>query len=179
MRRYTITVNDTSYVLDVEAHTADEFTVELDGRSIEVRLDDHTELGRAQIAPAVQVRSGRPTGPAGSGVGRAAEPITPTARPTPPPPRTPSVAPASAAPTTGAPAPAGAGTLTAPMPGVILSIAAQPGTHVERGDTVLVLEAMKMKNALKATRAGTIGTINVTEGQQVRFGDALATIDGE
>lgn len=170
MRRYTVTVNDTAYVLDVEALTADSYRVDLDGRSIDVRVDDHADLARAEIAPAVEVRSrdSHPERP----------PVAPVA-PTPPAPRSTPVAPVGSAPATGAPAPAGAGTLTAPMPGVILSIAAPVGTRVDRGDTVLVLEAMKMKNALKATHAGVVGAILVAEGQQVRFGDALATIDGE
>jgi acetyl/propionyl-CoA carboxylase alpha subunit len=61
--------------------------------------------------------------------------------------------------------------LKAPMPGLIVDIRVQPGTVVQKGDPLLVLEAMKMENILKAPADGTINSIkvelrsNVTKGQ--------------
>ncbi len=60
-----------------------------------------------------------------------------------------------------------------PIPGVIVSIGIQPGMEVTYGQELCVLEAMKMKNAIRATRAGRIETIFVTVGQQVNHHDVL------
>ena len=64
-------------------------------------------------------------------------------------------------------------TVTAPLPGVIKSIAVRPGQQVADDDELLVIEAMKMDNVIRATRVGTIGTIHVTEGRQVAYGEPL------
>lgn len=82
-------------------------------------------------------------------------------------------APAAAAPT--APA-AGAHTINAPMPGNILKVVAKEGQTVAEGDTVMILEALKMENEIVADQAGTIGQILVSKGQSVETGAALATI---
>jgi biotin carboxyl carrier protein len=65
------------------------------------------------------------------------------------------------------------GLVTAPLPGVIKSIAVQPGQDVARGDQLLVIEAMKMDNVIRASRRGTVETIHVAEGRHVAHGDAL------
>jgi biotin carboxyl carrier protein len=61
----------------------------------------------------------------------------------------------------------------APIPGVVLSIAVQPGSEVIVGQELLVLEAMKMKNSIRATRSGRIAAVNVTIGQHVKHRDVL------
>jgi glutaconyl-CoA decarboxylase len=66
-----------------------------------------------------------------------------------------------------------AGTLTAPLPGVVKSIAVRPGQRVAGDDALLVIEAMKMDNVIRAPRAGTIGTVYVAEGRQVAYGEPL------
>ncbi len=63
--------------------------------------------------------------------------------------------------------------IVAPLPGVIKSIAVQPGRRVVVDDELLVIEAMKMDNVIRARRDGTIATIHVTEGRQVAYGDPL------
>jgi biotin carboxyl carrier protein len=60
-----------------------------------------------------------------------------------------------------------------PLPGVIVSVKARPGLKVNVGDELVVLEAMKMKNAVRATRAGTIAEAMVTEGQTVKHSQVL------
>ncbi len=90
--------------------------------------------------------------------------------------RTPSVLPepVRAASPSLAPASAGAvGGIKAPLPGVIKSIAVRPGQQVAAGDELLVIEAMKMDNVIRATREGTVGVIHVTEGRQVAHGEPL------
>lgn len=67
----------------------------------------------------------------------------------------------------------GGQTVTSPLPGVIKSIQVRPGQQVAPNDELLVIEAMKMDNIIRATRAGTIGTIHVAEGRQVAYGEIL------
>jgi glutaconyl-CoA/methylmalonyl-CoA decarboxylase subunit gamma len=63
--------------------------------------------------------------------------------------------------------------VTSPLPGTILTINVKVGDTVAPGKELLVLEAMKMKNAIKATRAGTIAAIYVTSGQTVAHNQPL------
>ena len=63
--------------------------------------------------------------------------------------------------------------MSAPMPGVILEIKVAPGDQVNKGDVVMVLEAMKMKNDLHAARTGTVESIDINSGQQVKYGQVL------
>ena len=82
-------------------------------------------------------------------------------------------APAAAAPA----APAGEGkTLASPIPGTVMKIVAPAGTQVAAGETVMILEAMKMETEIKAEAAGTVASINVAVGDVVAEGDALAVI---
>lgn len=64
-------------------------------------------------------------------------------------------------------------TVTAPIPGVIISIAVKEGDSVSVGQDLCVLEAMKMKNNIRATRAGKIAAIRVAPGDQVKRGQVM------
>ena len=59
------------------------------------------------------------------------------------------------------------------MPGVILEIKVAPGDQVNKGDVVMVLEAMKMENVLHAARTGTVESIDINSGEQVKYGQVL------
>lgn len=93
-------------------------------------------------------------------------------------PAAPAAAPVAAAP---AAAPA-AGALaagevvTSPMPGNILKINVAQGQHVNEGDVLIVLEAMKMENEISATKSGTVAQISVTKGAVVETGTPLVVI---
>jgi biotin carboxyl carrier protein len=65
------------------------------------------------------------------------------------------------------------------MPGLIVSIPVEVGQDVERGDRVVVLQAMKMENELTSPRAGRVSVINAAEGQTVEQGFVLVVLDGE
>ncbi len=65
------------------------------------------------------------------------------------------------------------------MPGQVISIEVQPGDRVEAGQTLLVLESMKMENAIIAERACTVLEIPVTKGQFVGNGGVLFRISPE
>lgn len=166
MRRYTISVNNTTKVVDVEAVGADLFRVQIDGRLVDVTLDDHRDLAHSAITPAVTPRPtvsspSTASAPPPVAAPRAAAPAASTP---------PAARPGGAAPATGG---GGRDKMTAPMPGVLLSIDTSVGASVKRGDTLMVLEAMKMKNELKAPKDGVIAEIYVSEGQQVKFGETL------
>ena len=65
----------------------------------------------------------------------------------------------------------------APLPGVITEICVEEGQEVQAGDTVIVLEAMKMANALQAEKSGKISAIVVKVGQSVMEDEALVFIE--
>jgi biotin carboxyl carrier protein len=70
----------------------------------------------------------------------------------------------------------GEATIAAPMPGLVSQIVAGVGQHVERGQTVIVLEAMKMENDLGAPRSGVVRQLNVVRGDTVNQGQILAVV---
>ncbi|WP_203568924.1 biotin/lipoyl-containing protein [Aestuariimicrobium ganziense] len=175
MRRYTVTVNSSTRVIDVEELTADTYRVQVDGRTLDVRLDDHRGLAHAAIAPTVEVRRSAAASAAGAPAAAPAAPVS-----APPTSGAPAVAPVPggpARPVGGPPASGRADRLTAPMPGVVLEIRTSVGEVVSRGQTLMVLEAMKMKNELKSPRDGTVDEIYVAEGAQVKYGEALVRFE--
>jgi acetyl/propionyl-CoA carboxylase alpha subunit len=68
-------------------------------------------------------------------------------------------------------------TLTAPLPGRVTHVAVRAGDRVGPGDTLLVIEAMKMENEFKAVAAGRVAEIRVEVGQAVNAGDVLLVLD--
>ncbi len=64
-----------------------------------------------------------------------------------------------------------------PMAGLIVDILVSAGTQVKRGDTLLILEAMKMENNILATKDGIVKSINVSKGQEVEVGAPLIIIE--
>ncbi len=67
--------------------------------------------------------------------------------------------------------------ITAPLPGVILEMQVKEGDTVKTGDTLLVMEAMKMENNILAEQSGTIKSIKVRKGDAVLQGDLLIEIE--
>lgn len=86
-------------------------------------------------------------------------------------------APVAAAPAQPAPVPAGSGmAVRAPLPGTVVAITVTNGQAVKKGDTVAVLEAMKMENNIAAECDGTVTTVCVNKGDTVQTGAVLLTI---
>jgi biotin carboxyl carrier protein len=77
----------------------------------------------------------------------------------------------------GAPTGSGPGRVIAPMPGKIVRVLVAPGREVDAGQGVVVVEAMKMENELKAVRAGTVRAVHVREGQAVDGGTLLVELE--
>jgi biotin carboxyl carrier protein len=65
----------------------------------------------------------------------------------------------------------------APMPGLVVKLLVEAGAQVQKGDRILVLEAMKMENDVKAPRTGRVSSISVAPGQAVEGGRELAVIE--
>lgn len=65
----------------------------------------------------------------------------------------------------------------APMPGLVLNIMVKEGTTVIKGDSLLVLEAMKMENMIKSPADGTVKKISITQGDKVEKNDILIEFD--
>lgn len=89
-----------------------------------------------------------------------------------------SIAAPAAAPAAPAAAPVAGGTkVPAPMAGKILEIKVAAGAKVTKGDTIAILEAMKLENEIKSPAAGTVKAICVTKGAMVNNGDALIVLE--
>lgn len=146
MKKIKVIVNEKPYEVEVGDMSVSPFTVVVNGQSYQVTLEGE------------QVQEVRPV---------ASAPAAPAPRPVAPAP-VPAPAPKPAA------VPAASGdVLTAPMPGVILDIAVKPGDKVTVGQQLCALEAMKMKNAIRSPREGTIASVEVQDGQRVNYGEVL------
>lgn len=190
MRRYTISIGDQSYTVDVQETASDRFEVTVGDLVLEATLDDARDLPGASISPGIPSPAGRETAPRtpadrgpstarGSAPGRASAPgWDPASSPSP---GRDAGSPAAARPrpATGEGAATSAGAaelLAAPMPGVILEILVEAGASVRRGDPILVLEAMKMRNTIRAPRDARITDVAVSPGQPVGPGDTLVRL---
>ncbi len=139
------------------------FNVFVDDEYFEVGVD---EVGGApMVAYTQQMPATMPAAPvaAPAPAAPAAQPTAPADSPTAP------AAPAPAANVEGTP-------MTAPMPGMIVDYEKQVGDAVTEGETVVILEAMKMENALPAPCSGTIKAINYNSGDSVAKNDILCVI---
>lgn len=93
-------------------------------------------------------------------------------------PAVPAVAAAPAAPTqvSATPNSVSGEAIKAPMPGTILDIKVSLGASVKKGDTLIILEAMKMENEISAPRDGVVSEIITTKGASVSTGDVLMAL---
>lgn len=146
MQDFKFKIDGTEYTANVEEKEDGKLAVTVNGKAYEVEVPGHVAA-----APKVQ-------------------PVKPAV----------AAAPAAAAPAAAPAAPkkaSGAGTaVTAPLPGTITSIEVKEGDAVKAGQTVIVMEAMKMANNITAECDGTVKAILVQQGAQVQSGDALLEI---
>ena len=160
MRRYKLDISDREFVIDVQEIAADRFAVVVGDESYEVTLSSDENLGEATITPGFR---------AGSGTAPRVVAVNTAARVT----QVPAAATSAAQRKPAGGGGGGKGTLTAPMPGVILEVSVKPGDQIERGQQVAVLDAMKMHNVIGAPRAGTVAEVFVSDGESVDHGDAI------
>ena len=156
MGKYNFRINGYDYQVDVNSVEGGIADVTVNGTDYKVELAD------AVPAPAQQA-----VRPAPQTVSTGAPAVTPQA-----------TAPApQAAQTATSSAPQGKGeVVTAPLPGVILDIKVKVGDAVKAGQTVAVLEAMKMENEIESTASGTVTAVNAGKGDSVLEGAAIITI---
>ena len=148
MNKFEYKVQGVDYEVEIEEMEGNIAKVSVNGIPFEVEL-------KQPINPAKAITRPKVVAP----VAAAAPAPAPAARP---------AAPA---------APAGAGAAAkAPLPGTISSINVKVGDKVNVGDTVLVLEAMKMQNNIEAENSGTVTSILVNQGDSVMEGATLLTI---
>jgi acetyl-CoA/propionyl-CoA carboxylase biotin carboxyl carrier protein len=158
-RHSTKWVEDTLDLSDVSAPAAP--AVASDGETPEpkVRRDVDVEVNGRRFGVTVWV----PESQVGSAVAAAASGGKVAARP-----RRPSSASAAAV---------GSGSVTVPMQGTIVKVLVTVGDTVEEGQTVCVLEAMKMENNIAADKSGTVTEVKVEAGQSVGSGDVVVVIE--
>lgn len=148
MKEYRFKINGNEYNVAVNSVSGNIADVTVNGTQYMVEMENS--------APA------QPAAPAQTPVSVA----TPAPAPVAP---APAPVPAHAAGTTGKP-------VTSPLPGVIIAVKVNVGDTVKAGQTVAVLEAMKMENDIQAEQDGRIMTINVSKGDSVLEGATIVTI---
>lgn len=152
MSKYQYNVNGVNYDVEIEDIQGNIAVVNVNGRTFEVEMKHATKKNAAAThveAPKPKVSVAAPT--------PAAAPVAPKP----------------------APSPAAAGTGTkvfAPLPGTITEVKVAVGQTVKEGETVVILEAMKMQNNIEAEASGTITSVLVSKGDTVMEGTALVTI---
>lgn len=141
------------------------YTVTINGKRYDVeveRVSPFRQLTREEIATGVVASPAPAAAPAPAPAAAAPAPAPAPAAPAPAP------APAAAA--------AGETAVPSPMPGTVLDVKAPVGTHVNAGDCVIMLEAMKMEVEVVAPQAGTVKAINVKKGDTVSTDQVLALL---
>ncbi len=147
-----------------------EYEYEINGRNYKVIVEDVLDGDSAVLQVngetyQVSILS-QPAQAAPSAAPQAAATASPVAAPPP-----------KAAPKPAAPSAGGGGAVTAPMPGTVLKILVNVGDAVTAGQTVMVIEAMKMENEIKANSTGNVSKILVSSGDNVAAGAPLINIE--
>lgn len=152
MNKFQYKVQGVDYDVEIVEVNGNIATVNVNGIPFEVELKAPIKASKVPNRPVVTPAAPKPAAPATS-----AAPATPKAE-----------APAATA---------GAGTkVQAPLPGTITSVNVKVGDVVKNGDTVVVLEAMKMQNNIESECDGTVTSVLVNSGDTVMEGDVLITI---
>ena len=154
MKKYSLKVNGHSYEVTIdevnEASTLAHVTV--NGTAYEVEI----EGGKASATQKPQVA---PVPAAASGIA-----VTPTTA-------------APSKPAAVASASTGGHTVKSPLPGTVVAVKVNVGDKISAGQTLLVLEAMKMENNIDADRSGVVKSVMVQQGATVMEGDNLIVIE--
>ena len=161
-----VEVNGKWFVVEVEDLTTDPVRTLVDGHVVDVSLSSiESEQSEARTSPTALSQASAP----------APKPVAP--------PPTIAHSPTLSSTAQPQPAPTGSGSpsvtkmFTAPMPGTILSILVTVGDQVVTGDTVCILEAMKMQQSLRADWSGIVKTVYVGVGDQVLGGAPILELE--
>lgn len=169
MTRYRVTIDGRIYDVEVDDPRARPVTARIAGTAYAVDVDPQRDedtrtdadeagdAGAATLSDAPDAASA-PSAEAGAGAAGAAGLETGEADPD------------------SAPPVSGPRTMSAPIPGVVVKVAATVGRTVERGDELLTIEAMKMFNVMRSPWPGAVATVHIKEGDQVVQGQPLVTL---
>lgn len=151
MKQYKYTINGADYDVTIDSLNGNKAKVIVNGMSFDVEMQGTLNESDLPDAPAADASAA---------------------------PAAPKVAAPAAAPKAAAPAGApGKGTpVKAPLPGVVTAINVNVGQKVKKGETVVVLEAMKMENNIAAECDGTVTSVCVAQGDSVMEGTVLVTV---
>ena len=160
MAKYEYKVKGVDYVVEIQDIEGNIANVTVNGIPFEVEMKQPVKAGKQKVklseerrVKSEELNSSSSATNASSATNESSAPIT-----------KPAAAAASGKP------------VVAPLPGTINEIKVKVGDKVNAGDTVVVLEAMKMQNNIDAETSGTIASINVNKGDAVMEGDTLVTI---
>lgn len=153
MAKYQYTVKGVDYEVEIQDIEGNIANVTVNGIPFEVEMKQPVKAGRQKVKLSEERKVKNEEFNSSSATANASS--------------TPTTQPATAA--SGKP-------VVAPLPGTINEIKVKVGDKVNAGDTVVILEAMKMQNNIEAETSGTITGINVNKGDAVMEGDTLATI---
>lgn len=149
MKEFSFKINGAEYKCAVEEIEAGLTEVTVNGKKYTVETEK-------PVAPVAAPKAA----PAAPKAAPAAAPAAPKAAP-------------AAAPKA---APAAGVQVKSPLPGSVIKVVAKEGTAVKKGDTLLLLESMKMENPILAEQDGTVAQVAVTEGQSVMQDDLLVIL---
>ncbi len=188
-RDYDVKVGGRQFRLRLSEEGEGSFSIEVGGRRLRARISGEPGKGEFKLKlggreyPVLVSRSGSlvEVRVAGRSFKVELKPARPTARGltavTPadagPPSATPGARQVRAAPAVGHVK----GAVMSPMPGKVVALKVRPGDEVKEGDTLLVIEAMKMENEIKAPRDGRVREVLVQEGATVSTGQPLVVLD--
>lgn len=151
MKQYKYTINGADYDVTIDSLNGNKAKVIVNGMSFDVEMQGTLNESDLPDAPAADA---------------SAAPAAPKAA-------APAAAPKAAAP---AAAPGKGTPVKAPLPGVVTAINVNVGQKVKKGETVVVLEAMKMENNIAAECDGTVTSVCVAQGDSVMEGTVLVTV---
>lgn len=156
---YKIAIKDKKFEVEIGDVVGGAASVTVDGIPYDVMIENYDEIG-----------AGLASEPAAAA---AAAPQRPAPRPSP-------VQRKPAAPSAAKPGPslsaAADGAIVAQIPGRIMAVHVSVGDPVKKGQTVAIMEAMKMENNVLATKDGTVKEVNVQKGSEVATGDVIMVI---
>lgn len=149
MKEYVLSIGGKEYRAEVKSISSESASIVVNGKEYEVELED---FGISQAAaPVARPAADRP-----------AQPAAPVAH---------------AAGAASRPSPSGlAGSITSPLPGLILEVLVREGDEVKAGQDLMVMEAMKMENKIQSPHDGVVRKIFVQQGANVAEGEKLIEV---
>ena len=153
--KYQLEINQKNFDVTIQSVSGNMAHVLVNGQSYDVRI------GKSVGGPAAPVVA---AAPAPSSVVVETAPSVPTPAPAPTPKPVPTVGPVEGEP------------ILAPIPGLILDVKVKVGDAVDAGQTVVIMEAMKMENSLVTHLSGTVRDFRVQKGSEVSTGDVIMIV---